>query len=308
MVTKLNLAGVRPLSTSASPVPFLDRVYSVLKLKKASAQNDDFLKAFEEVDTDGNGVLENDEIRAAIEKAVGSKVPNIDDFEKTFMAAFDHDHDGKVSKTEFVDALTRLSEKLDPRIWPIATSTLFVGMSVGVIIPAMPLLVQEMGLSPGQFGLVVASLALTKMLGNVPAAMAVDRFGRKPLMTTGLAVMTLSMVGIGASTCFDHLVASRMLTGLGIAAFTTASTMYMTDISTPLNRARSLAPLGIGFSVGAMMGPALGGLLTHSLGVSHTFWAVAAMFGTLAVGNHLVLTETRPEQVLCPCFCLLAPC
>ena len=50
---------------------------------------------------------------------------------------------------------------------------------------ALPLMSSQLGISSAEFGLVVSALALSKMLGNLPAAVAVDRWGRKHFLTLG---------------------------------------------------------------------------------------------------------------------------
>lgn len=47
--------------------------------------------------------------------------------------------------------------------------------------------------------------------------------------------------------------------------------MFMSDISTPLNRTRTLAPVMAGFSAGAALGPAAGGVLIDTIGKKHFF-------------------------------------
>ena len=45
--------------------------------------------------------------------------------------------------------------------------------------------------------------------------------------------------------------------GAGASGFLTAATSYVVDISNPLNRARSMAPLFTAFSAGAALGAGL---------------------------------------------------
>ena len=45
--------------------------------------------------------------------------------------------------------------------------------------------------------------------------------------------------------------------GAGASCFLTAATSYVVDISNPLNRARSMAPLLTAFSAGAALGTGL---------------------------------------------------
>jgi MFS family permease len=65
------------------------------------------------------------------------------------------------------------------RTLPITISMLLVGSSVGIITPVMPFVVENLGLTPGQYGMVVSAFAAAKMSCNVPSAILVERHGRK---------------------------------------------------------------------------------------------------------------------------------
>jgi hypothetical protein len=163
-----------------------------------------------------------------------------------------------------------LGEKLDPRVWNIGLSFLFTGTSVGVIIPCMPLLVSQLGIPPSEFGLVISAFGLSKLLGNIPSGYLVERYGRKPIMVGGLAMCGVGLGSIGLALLpgfgTPWLVACRFVSGLGVSAFVAGGFMFMSDIATPLNRTRTLAPVMAGFSGGAALGPAMGGALIGSVG------------------------------------------
>ena len=44
-------------------------------------------------------------------------------------------------------------EARDPRIWPLSATMMLSGTAVGVVLPVMPLLVGQLGLSEAQFGI-----------------------------------------------------------------------------------------------------------------------------------------------------------
>jgi MFS family permease len=48
------------------------------------------------------------------------------------------------------------------------------GVSVGIIIPCMPLLMTQLGVTPHQFGLIVAAFGVSKLLGNIPSGYLVE--------------------------------------------------------------------------------------------------------------------------------------
>ena len=129
-----------------------------------------------------------------------------------------------VTKLEFSRKLMSIASTVETaKVMPITISMLLVGSSVGIIIPVMPFIVEHLGLTPGQFGMVVSAFALTKMAGNVPAAILVERHGRKPYLVYSLSLIAFGVGGIGLATSFEHLWVCRLLTGLGVAALSTAA-------------------------------------------------------------------------------------
>ena len=61
-----------------------------------------------------------------------------------------------MSFVDFKAIITDMAEEKDPRVYPIAGTMLIAGTAVGVILPVMPVLVTNIGLSQGQFGVIVA--------------------------------------------------------------------------------------------------------------------------------------------------------
>ena len=61
---------------------------------------------------------------------------------------------------------------------------------------------------------------------------------------------------------------------------------------------------GIAFSVGATLGPAIGGVLTLAIGISSTFYLVGATFATLALVTNTTLTETLKVKIERKYVCL----
>ena len=197
--------------------------------------------------------------------------------------------------------LTELASAVDGRsMLPLSVSMLLVGMSVGVVAPVMPFVVENLGISPGQYGMVVGSFALAKIAGNVPSAILVERHGRRPYLIHSLWLVGLGVGGIGLATHWGHLAGCRLLTGLGVAALSTAATMTAADLSTPLNRASTMAPMMSAFAAGTALGPALGGVLADRLGVSETFFAVGGAYVALTFVNRALLAETRPASMSFP--------
>lgn len=156
----------------------------------------------------------------------------------------------------------------------------------------------QVGLSPSEYGLVVSSFGLSKLLGNIPAAYYVDIAGRKPAMVTGLAVCA---VGLGALSLvlvappplvLPLLLSCRFCTGAGVSAFTAGAFVMMTDVSTALNRSRTMAPIMASFQAGIALGPFAGGQMIEKFGIPFTYLTCGAAFAVISAANHIGIHET----------------
>lgn len=270
--------------------PLTPRLFTLLGLSVFSEQELD--RAFKRIDINQDGRINVKDIQLLVSSTPDISPEDTEECTSALITSLKVDNKDDISYNEFKINLTTLGEKIDYRVYSVATSMVFAGISVGIIAPVMPLLTLELGISPSQFGVIVGSFGLSKLLGNVPAALAVESYGRKPLLVFGPLLLALGMGGCGLATDVSHLVLCRMITGIGVAGFVTAATMMISDVSTPLNRTRSLAPIFTGFSVGATLGPAIGGFLAGSVGISSTFFIVGGCFSSLMLFNQFTLSET----------------
>ena len=106
----------------------------------------------------------------------------------------------------------------------------------------------------------------------------------------------ISTRAVGVTAFADStldLAGARALTGLGVAGLVTGSSMAAADLSTPLSRAATQAPLGASFNAGTIMGPAIGGGLAALVGPSATFAAVGGFVALDAIFARVMLSETR---------------
>ena len=77
-------------------------------------------------------------------------------------------------------------------------SQLVLYIGVGVLLPALPLYAQSIGLSQSANGLVISAPALAMLILNVPTGQMDDRYGRKPVMLTGLGIMAVADIDSGS--------------------------------------------------------------------------------------------------------------
>lgn len=174
------------------------------------------------------------------------------------------------------------------------------GISIGIMVPCMPMLVKQLDISPSQFGVVVSAFGLAKLVSNIPAGYLVDVKGRKPMVVWGMGLIGMSIAGAGC-TLFPGfgvpwLLFCRLNTGMYLAGISAGAQMYITDISNQLNRARMFVPLQTSFNLGMIVGPVLGGGLIEVMGISNTFFLVGSMCASIGVLNHHTLIETMKKK------------
>eukprot|EP00596_Hydrurales_sp_CCMP1899_P003792 CAMPEP_0119049118 /NCGR_PEP_ID=MMETSP1177-20130426/62849_1 /TAXON_ID=2985 /ORGANISM="Ochromonas sp, Strain CCMP1899" /LENGTH=470 /DNA_ID=CAMNT_0007025931 /DNA_START=681 /DNA_END=2089 /DNA_ORIENTATION=- len=155
---------------------------------------------------------------------------------------------------------------------------------------------------PSEFGLVIAAFGLSKLLGNIPSAYFVDTYGRKPVMVAGLILCSVGLGGVGLTLVDGFgtpwLIFMRLVSGLGVSAFSGGLNMLLSDISTGLNRTRTYAPVLSSYQAGTAFGPAIGGFLINHFGIAVTYFTVGGAFAAMATLNQLLLKETMPGRTI----------
>ena len=90
-----------------------------------------------------------------------------------------------------------------------------------------------------------------------------DRVGRRPLILLGIAGSAVAQLLFGLASSVAMLYVVRALGGFLSAAMLPAATAYVADITTEGDRAKGMALVGTAASLGAIVGPAFGGLTTR---------------------------------------------
>ena len=168
-------------------------------------------------------------------------------------------------------------------------------MGIGLIIPVMPDLIQEVGdgtLAEAAIwgGILSTTFAVMQFLfGPVMGGLS-DRFGRRPVLLIALVVMALDYVLMALASALWVLLLGRVIGGITAATQSTA-TAYMADISAPHERAARFGLVGAAFGAGFVIGPVMGGLLAE-YGTRAPFWMAAGLAAANAVFGWVVLKET----------------
>ena len=155
--------------------------------------------------------------------------------------------------------------KKNPALIFIFITLLIDVIGLGIIIPVMPKLIQELtggSLSDAAqyggwmyFAYSVMQFACAPIMGGLS-----DRFGRRPVLLASLMGFGIDYIFLAFAPTLAWLFVGRIVAGIMGASFTTAGA-YIADVSTPENRAQNFGIIGAAFGLGFIIGPMLGGLL-----------------------------------------------
>ena len=156
-------------------------------------------------------------------------------------------------------------------------------LGMGVIGPVLPLFTQqEYDVNAAQVGIAIGLFGAGRLVTGVPAGYLTQVYGRKPVMALGAAVNLVGATMVSMSFHFWWLTGWRFVSGLGANAFSTVSTVYLRDESTPETRGRLLSTQELSILSGQILGPLLGGYFGSVFGLRIPLF-VQVLFMTLSL-------------------------
>jgi DHA1 family tetracycline resistance protein-like MFS transporter len=143
----------------------------------------------------------------------------------------------------------------------------------------------------GWFGLAFALMQFffAPVLGSLS-----DRFGRRPVLILSNLGLAADYALMALAPSLSWLFVGRIIAGITTASYATASA-YIADTAPPERRAAAFGMLGALFSVGFILGPAVGGEL-GAIDLRLPFWMAGALSLLNALYGTFVLPESLPAE------------
>lgn len=187
---------------------------------------------------------------------------------------------------------------LPPGFGVIWTTVALDLVGFGMLFPVLARYSEDLGATPTEAGLLVASFSLAQLVVSPFSGRLSDRVGRKPVLVASLVGTAIGSLLTGLADSLWVLFLARLLDGASGASVSVAQASVV-DVAPPDQRARLLGLLGAAFGVGFALGPAIGGiaaLVDHRL----PFFIAAAIAGVNAVVAVRRLPETNPRHLPAP--------
>ena len=149
------------------------------------------------------------------------------------------------------------------------TAFFLINFNVAMMIPLLPFIARDIGLTPSEAGVVLAAFPVTALVGNLALGPFIDRFGRKRFIVAGAACCGVLYGLTAASRGVLPIALGRAATGLFLPMVGASVFAGVADYVPPARRGRvtgiitTAAP--IAFLLLMSMGVWLGGLLAWQL-------------------------------------------
>ena len=171
-------------------------------------------------------------------------------------------------------------------------------MSIGVIVPVLPLIIGTFTQSPTEqtfwFGVVSFTFGLANFLASPILGALSDRFGRRPVLLMGFTGLATSFIVTGLASDLWMVIAVRLFSG-AMQSNAAVAQAYVADITAPQDRARRFGLLGAMFGIGFTLGPAMGGVL-GAIDVHLPFFVAGGLAILNALYGWFVLPESLPPE------------
>ncbi len=171
--------------------------------------------------------------------------------------------------------------------------TAVAALTVDLSLPAIPAMVDALGTTLSRGQQIVGVFMFGMSLGQIPAGLAADRFGRMPTIYTGMGLFALAASVAALATDMELLLAARFIQGSGAASAVVVSRAVVRDIATGKDAARLMSLMTMIFTAAPVIAPSIGALLVAQWNWRAPFIAIAVCGFALLVGIRSNLEETH---------------
>jgi DHA1 family bicyclomycin/chloramphenicol resistance-like MFS transporter len=173
----------------------------------------------------------------------------------------------------------------------IALLSAFVPLSTDLYLPALPGMSEQFQVPVDQINLTLTLFFVFYSLGTLVWGPLSDRYGRKPILLTGLSVYLLASALCAVAWNVQTLILFRVLQAAGGSAAGAVATAMVKDVYSGRQRESVLAVVQSMVLISPAVAPMLGAFLLNVTSWRGVFWTLAGI-GALALIGCLALQET----------------
>jgi MFS family permease len=153
-------------------------------------------------------------------------------------------------------------------------------LDLNVLAPALPVLARSFGVVTGDLAWIFTLYLLVNVAAIVVAGTLADRYGRRRIYQLSMGMFALGSAVTVLAPTYDYFLLGRALLALGAGGLFPVATAAVGDVVPPSRRGAALGTIAATWGLAAILGPAIGGVVTHFLPWQ---WIFAANFPLAAI-------------------------
>jgi len=169
----------------------------------------------------------------------------------------------------------------------------FGPLAIDLYLPALPAIASGLAASAEAVQLSITVFLAGFSLGMLFYGPISDRYGRRPVMLSGIALFAAASLACMLVTAVEQLIVARFVQALGGGAASVLARAVVRDVYTPTEAIRKLSLMAMVTAIAPLLAPLLGSLLLVQFGWRGTFAAVV-LWGMLSL---LVVWFQLPETL-----------
>ncbi|CAJ1394718.1 unnamed protein product [Effrenium voratum] len=164
-------------------------------------------------------------------------------------------------------------------------------LNFGIVFPLLPSIAEHFGANATQVGSLATAFSVAQVICTPLLGRASDAFGRRPVLLIAVLGTTLSTALTGFAWTFNVMLVARAINGASGGTVGIANA-YIADVCSGDEKPVYISYLQACNSIGIIVGPALGGALSH-FGFSVACYVSAALSGLNFFIGLCFLTDSR---------------
>lgn len=178
----------------------------------------------------------------------------------------------------------------------LGTMSAFGPLSMDMYLPSLPTLAQFFSTSAGKAQLTLSGFTFGFAAGQLIYGPVSDRFGRKWVLISGVALYVVASYLCATASGVDMLILMRFLQALGGGAGVVLTRAIVRDLYSQEAGARALSLMLLVPSLAALIGPFIGGQILLWADWRYIFWLLAGFGVFILVLAFYKLPETHSAE------------
>jgi MFS transporter, DHA1 family, multidrug resistance protein len=172
---------------------------------------------------------------------------------------------------------------------------LITPLAVHLFLPVIPAVKVALSLSEAQAQLTFSIALFTMAFATLAYGSLSDRFGRRPLLMSGLLLFLFGSAISALAQTAAILLLGRVVQAMGAGCAMTLVRTIARDVYRAEHLIRAIAYLTMFYTLGPMIAPLLGGVLIDTLGWRSVFGLALVSGGAILLVAYAVIGETHPH-------------